>query len=285
VSRFTLVAESYSILALKIQDYFPMSQSSTPIDNPARRLHVLLSQLSKADRSQSAFFSLPQALNIEDWPSFYKLLGKILMLIEETEFKILSLDPRIQDAYSKTLAEIREHLSIIDWNQPWGNMAIPFHDSQKSSLLRNLEICAFALEGKDKLIDSQDLAQLRKSVEDLLQDILSSTELSPELKFLLLEKLREIQRAIDNYTFFGSEGLRKTIESVIGAASIFGAESISQDQEIRDEENPLIKKFWEITRNTVSILSLINNIEKITPVIQNAVPAVQFLLKAATEMH
>jgi hypothetical protein len=170
-----------------------MSQSSTPIDNPAGRLHVLLSQLSKADPSQSASSGLLQALNVEDWPSFYKLLGKILTLIEETEFKIQSLDPRVQDAHSRTLADIRENLSITNWDQAWANMAIPFHDSQ-SSLLRNLQFCAFALEGKDNLIDSQDLAQLRKSVEDLLQDILLSTELSSELKFFLLEKLREIQR-------------------------------------------------------------------------------------------
>jgi hypothetical protein len=252
-----------------------MSQSDTPTDNPAGRLHALLAQLSQVDQGQgqpaaSVFF---QAMNVTDWPDFYRVLAKILTLIEETEFKIQSLGPRKEGIYRKSLVEIRAHLCVTDWCQAWANIAIPFHDPE-SSLLNSLALCALDLAGKDNLIDSHDLDNLRKSVDDLIQDILSAEELPPELKFFLLEKLREIQRAIDNYTFFGSEGLRKTIES------IFGATYISQDQEIRDGKSPMIKQFWEIIKNASTLLSLISNFEKITPVIQNVVPAI---LEAASK--
>jgi hypothetical protein len=243
-----------------------MSQSPTTIDNSAGRLHALLCQLSKVDPLQPTSSSIFQALNVEDWPSFYKLLAKILILIEETEFNIQSLEPRKQDIYIKFLAEIRAHLSICDWNQQWANIAIPFHNSE-SSLMCSLELCAFDLERKDNSIDDQNLAQLRKSVEDLLHDISLSTEVSPELKLFLLEKLREVRRAIDDYVFYGSQGLRKTLESILGASSL-------QGDEIKDLQNSTIKKFWDIIKNMSTILSVVNNLEKIAPNIQDALEAV-----------
>jgi hypothetical protein len=236
-----------------------MTKSLAPTNNPAGRLNLLLSKLSSGDLHQPAFEVICTALNIEprDRITAYKVWTNILLLVTETEDAIQVLPSPKQLIYSRSLTELRQYLSISNWDMQWMSVGGPLC-TPECSLLSSIELCAWDLADPDE-IEPEKLAEIRKSIEDLLMNI-SSSEISPEIRIFLIEKLREIQRAIDDYSFYGSSGLQKTLELVLGGAHF-------QDQSVQDQTNPTVRKFWEVVKNLSTLLSLATNIEKITPAI------------------
>jgi hypothetical protein len=198
----------------------------------------------------------------------YRAWAKLLTLIDSTEFAVQALPPRKQEIYIKALSELRRHLAIPTWSTRWLDVCGSLCDPQWT-IAESIELCSFDLTGQETLIEGLQLEQLRKTVEDLLKEI-SSAQLPSELRVFLLEKLREIQKAIDDYSFYGSAGLRKTLESIIGAAYF-------QDDAIKTEAttNPIAIKFWEIVKNTGALLSLVTNLEKLAPVAQHLLDAIK----------
>jgi hypothetical protein len=234
-----------------------MTTSTTPTDNPAGRLHRLLSKMAAADHNASSFDVMCTALNIEprDWINFYRVWTKVLVLIDETESAIQVLPPRKQEIHAGFLGELRQHLSIANWSEQWSRTGGPLCDPE-CSLLRSIELCSWDLARNGNEIESQKLMELRQAIDELLREI-SSAQLSEEIRVFLISKLREIQRAIDDYIFYGSEGLRKALESILGAASLV--------QDVRDDTNPSIKKFWEMIKNVSSLLSLVSSAQRLAP--------------------
>jgi hypothetical protein len=247
-----------------------MTELTSAADNPAGRLYALLLKFSQGDLNGQVFDVACTALSVEprDWVNLYKVWAKFLVLIDETELAVQILHPRKQKIYSDFLAEVRQYLSIQQWSVAWSSVCGPLSNPE-SSLLKTIELCSFDLAGHESVISAQQLSELRKSVSELLEEILSA-QISPELRMFLIEKLREIQRAIDDYAFYGSAGLRKALESILGA-TYFQDEAVKEDT----KTNPYAAKFWEIVKNAGVLLSLASNLEKLAPYAQHLLDAVK----------
>lgn len=98
---------------------------------------------------------------------------------------------------------------------------------------------------------------------------MESDGLGKEIRTFLYEKLQEIDKAIRDYRFYGSAGIRRAFESSLGAALI------NQEQIQEQKENKLVKEFFKVLVKIDSVLSPFVKAKQLIP------PGmIQFLLKS-----
>lgn len=246
-----------------------MTEANVPINNPAGRLHEILTKALEIKQvrynNTSATEVLAEALEIDsnDPRDFFQGLTNLYNLVKDTKLAIERLKDINHELYLRPIQNIEKALGTKDLgNVEWKTI----RGIIQSDTMALLEVCADALSRKDAetVIDQEHLSELQNEVRLLLEKTMEA-DLTDEIKSFIFEKLQSIEQAIINYRFYGSAALQKAIEASIGAAIRHG-EQIKEKQ-----ENPVVARFFDIILKADSLLRVIVNTKQLSPGVKQVV--------------
>lgn len=138
-----------------------------------------------------------------------------------------------------------------------GNFA-EFADCLDDATLLGVEHCAsqLAREDPDPEIKPADLADISKSVEELLTGVRDS-ETDPAVRLFILKHLYMIRRAIDEYQLFGAKPLATALGEAIAATITEPVKSL------QTKSSPQGVKFWDFIKRISAVLTVTEGTAKL----------------------
>lgn len=219
-------------------------------DNPARRLHILLNKafeiasLKEKDtatkkvplKSRSVWIDVFGIQNNDE--ELLEYTEEFILLVKRTREEIKKM-PSIRHAtYMKGVNFISKSISLYgltgkNWNEQ-GRLL------KNESFIDYIEMVADAIDNRSKLpnLSKEQLDELRKDIDSILEDVLGSS-LSEDIKLFLITRLQEIKSAIIHYSVSGSSGLVRVVEANIGATFL-------KSFNLSPESKSYFKKFFEL---------------------------------------
>lgn len=230
-------------------------------NNSAKRLLEILLKINYAGStnglgSNSFFYVFCKALDIEqELDIYYSELTKLFMLIENIENDIQKLPILKTNLYIKMIQEIRKWLSISDCSLSWSSSSIDDNFKNSDSFgFQMLCNCAFDLGEQEVIINQEKLTELKDQISSLLEKIIES-DISQPLKSLLREKLIELRKVVEDYQFYGADGIRKVTEESLGALIINSSEVKAEpDKKPVQDFFKLLKDMLDIATKTKQLL-------------------------------
>ena len=250
---------------------------SVPIDTPAGRLYAILTNVVHKEESLcqgNQFITtldvLAEALEVDkNNLEVLRGLAKIFELVDSTKESIKRLQNIDTELFLRPLEEIADAFLEVKPSmlvRESGGIGID------KKTLDKLKFCVYTLskEQGEILLNTEQLNELLLEVRGFLDKVLDS-DLDAEIKRFLIEKLRDMEQAIFNYKFEGSEGLRKVLESTIGAAIL--------NTDVKEQkENPLVTSFFTIVTRLAAILNIANTSKQLAPDVSNILSKLSKLL-------
>jgi hypothetical protein len=174
---------------------------------------ILYEAFNRGNKDAPGALVLLAAMNLETRPenlvNFYELLNKAI-----EEARLIKNQRRLED-HLQTLNElyalfISEHL----WTQPW---VVFTKKNALKNALTTLDALSnyFHLQKPTKFLEQDFLDSLNVQLAEILADIVKSDDLSRELKNFLSISIEDIISAIRKYYIAGTEGLKKSVNSVV----------------------------------------------------------------------
>lgn len=201
------------------------------LDNPAGRLYEVLNKVRKRsdDVSIATVWAGYFNVSLKDTTAIYVHLVELMNLVDRARRDIQQLQDVDHDIYLQPFENIEQALNYANLSEYWRQVKQYLDDTTMLAL----KFCSDALSIRigEKIISDEQLTELQTKVESLLNEVLESTLLE-ELKDVLIQKLEEIRQAILAYRIMGREGLRRALESSLGAMFLY-REDI---QEVQDEK-------------------------------------------------
>lgn len=225
--------------------------------NSATRLLTILSKAHSLGQERpelSAREIFASAMQAKREPSaFYESWSKLYTLIEQLKQDIQQLPEAKYEIYLRAIQELTRILSISDFSNPW-DLSFPGNSTLTNPQWHGfqiLELCALDLGEKEVDISPKQLTSCQAELDLLLQEILTSN-LNPSGKVLLKEHIETIKEKLNHYHFYGSDGLKKAVESSLGSLLINGNE-LSQES-----DKTSIQNFLNFLKTLLSISTRIH---------------------------
>lgn len=186
-------------------------------DNFVGRLRVLAGKLAKVSKDLPAQQVLAGALGVS--PTSIEFHRRLVLLVELADRALeqaseLAEDPS-QDLYVGIIEEIVKTLQQLDMRGNW-NTHLPAFNQRTLALLETCERAVdrqITIEPPTKETLAQVLAAIQEAIDSVLQ-----ADMEAEARLILLEMLREVERALLTYEISGLAGLRRAVERTLGAA-------------------------------------------------------------------
>lgn len=187
--------------------------------SPARRLHRTLSLALEKETNWSAaqVFCTVFGADHSTRADTYEIFAELYRLVEQARRHVQANPDLNQDLYRGPIEDVFRVLNSVQVDLPWQEFA----NQLSGAVMRSLEFCA---EKMDELTDEAEisfdaLAELKKSVEELIDELVAST-MDISLRDALLLRLEEIRTVLQRYLLYGVDGLNQATENAIGTAVI-----------------------------------------------------------------
>lgn len=243
-------------------------------DNPVGRLYILLSEIAtipdnnntKNTRMREIWaktFKIDKS-NTEELFSAYIEMLKLLKTAREKISRLPNVDPEL---HIKPFENLEKAFSSFGFE----HQLHQFRRYLDSGTMTSLKFCAHSLAQiyDEPEVDEEHLDKLRSKVEKLINEILDSNDIEYELRVFLVERLEEIKRALLYYRINGTKGLRKALESTIGAMYLFNNSNIQEE----DEKNSALKGFMGKMKDVVVEIAKITLAETAKDFLTGGFPA------------
>jgi hypothetical protein len=177
--------------------------------NPAERLLKIL-QKAKATQAGNVVQGFSSVFGIsEDYPELYRRLSATS---QEAIFIVnllrISGNADVEDHYERSRGRIVHFLCPQRFDIAWENHKAILKEED----LIALGFCStlIARSTTEKIIDSGELSKILNATKALREEVLKS-EIKAELKAVILENLRRIDTAINDYDVRGIQGLQEAL--------------------------------------------------------------------------
>lgn len=214
-------------------------------DNPAGRLHIILSKAAGLNKGGSndlrlaELFEIPGERSEEARLEVFHRLIELLKLVDETTEALNNIKTPDLKLYLRPFPHIRQTILGI-MGHLYGNW-----DSYRQNIagidFGALEFCSTKLSEypTEQPIQQADFDVILKDVQDLFDDV-NREGMPPDLRLFILDLVESIRRAIAEYRIRGAERLREELGEIIGAIYInyHIVEAV--------ENKPQITKVWKI---------------------------------------
>jgi hypothetical protein len=233
------------------------------VSNPVERLHRILSTcglISTQDTalSKTASRSLAEAMGVEESPAallqIYTIIQGAIDFIElNSNTRAIKTSLKVIDGIAKVF-----HQGNI-FNDGWS-----LFSTDIGANLDVLKIIGNNLPEGSSLVslNSEKREQLLDVFFKLEKEVIDS-DISKEVKDLILEKIAEIRSCIHKYTVFGSEPIKKSANEACGAL-IFSGRNISGE----DKRKPIFAKVIATLGFVSSVL--LGAVNKVEPILSSA---------------
>ena len=236
-------------------------KNSLPTNNPAGRLYKILTLSLKngttksGSKHRTAKSVLSEVLDINNNDSieFFDGVNKLFTLVKDTELAINKLYNVDIELYQSPIKEIKEAFQNFNVVGEWSEIA----NKIDRGTTEKLKFCADALSRQQGEIplNVEEMNELHKEVRVLLERVIDA-ELNEDIRSFIFDKLQDIEQAIINYKFKGSEGLQRVIEATFGATLM--------NENLRKEgENPIVASFFTTITRVASMLSIYSNTKQL----------------------
>lgn len=181
--------------------------------NALRRLEMVLDKaITNGDRDAASGLILLKEMGLEGRPKnlvdFYVLLNKA----DEEVRKLMHL-PRIAQ-YAQVVEELNDLFTSNHlWGTAWSNLANHIQSRNMLLILDSLASNVFA-QNPMFVVEQDSLEKINSDLNSLLNEICDS-DLSKELKQLLIARVKDVLEAIRKYHVGGTEGLKQAAQSFV----------------------------------------------------------------------
>jgi hypothetical protein len=236
-----------------------VENNSLPTNNPAGRLYEILTMAiksgAKGGMNRTTKSVLSEVLDIKgnDPLEVFDGINKLFTLVKDTELTINKLYNVNIELYQSPIKEIKEAFRDFNLGGEWSKIA----DKIDRATLQTLKFCADALSRQQGEIplNVEEINELHNEVRALLERLIDA-ELKDDIKSFIFDKLQDIEQAIINYKFKGSEGLQRVIEATLGA-------TLMNDDIRKEGENPIVTSFFTTITRIASMLSIYSNTKQL----------------------
>ncbi len=174
------------------------------MDNAVSRLLVLLlrgKELSAATQCMQNWKTLFNVTHDHEVP---EKLGALLVLAGDAARQVIELHPDCTDGVNYWRSRIAAALTVSTLHSPW-NEFFKYIDSHSISYLK-MQAKLVNGERGTVLLDDSRLKSSHGALRTALDEIASSS-LSPEAKLVLLDRVRSLIAAIENYEIVGQQAI------------------------------------------------------------------------------
>ena len=202
--------------------------------NALRRLEIVLDEaITNGDRNAASGPILLKQMGLEARPKnlvdFYVLLNKA-----DEEVKKLTHLPKIAQ-YTQVVEELNDLFSTTSlWGTAWSTFAEHIDNKNVLLILDSLASARFA-RNPLAVLEQDSLEKINSEFESLLSEIRDS-DLSRELKQLLIARVEDVLEAIRKYHAGGTEGLKQAAQSFVSDL-VTTEHNLTED----DRKNPTYK--------------------------------------------
>jgi hypothetical protein len=247
-----------------------MTDYEIPINNSAGRLVCLLKKAivtGQKNIQQQYISAVCEALELPINPvNHSESLSNLFYLIHQIEKDLALLTPTKIKNHKRTITELKNIIASGFMGQ---YQAIAYLNNSDSHIIRDLENCADSLSELVELevIEEEELTKIINDIDGLYQ-IINTSNINKDLKFLLLKKLSSLKEVIENYQFQGSDGIKREVENFIGSMTL------NKEKVTNKEEANFVKKTFDLFCKVLSAASAAKNLlpENITEIVQNLLP-------------
>jgi len=187
------------------------------LDNPAKRLLLILeegksSEINKGTDCLQVWKRILKVSGNND-AQLLSRLGKTIALVGEIEDELSLLDGVDSESCLAWVPLLKNAFAAQNLTGPWSG----FIDKVDNHTLNYLKNCSALLDAtfKQKYKSIENVSELSAEVQQLLLEVLDS-DLPETVKIFMSSKLREIQRALDEYHVTGNGPIVKAVESYVG---------------------------------------------------------------------
>lgn len=231
----------------------------TAQNNPTGRLYEILMDAHgkpSANRNKKKIREIWAEVFDLDPSDTHSLLVRISALIDLTQRakdSVQKLQGVNQEIYLEPFENIENALSLINFNAAWEN----FDRHLTEGTLVALNFCADTSANQsplEKVIAKKKLEELLAEVNALLESVLDS-DLSPDLKRVIIFNLEGVRKAILDYRIYGIEGLRQVFEQNLGSMYV------NKEQFTEVKEEPEVQKYFTIISRVGSLISIATGVK------------------------
>lgn len=222
------------------------------LENPAKRLHALLSSARKQNGKRPSGEVWATVLNIElsNQGELLVRIADMIHLVDKVKRSITNLNDANHNLLLERIHNVETIFTNLNFNQAW-------EVNQKyldETTMYSLRVCSDVLSKGigNKEVSEEELKKIQSSVEELLNSTLNA-EIDSELKSIVIENLEAIRKSIIGYRINGVDGMRQALEKSIGATIMHKKlrEEFSKDK----DANPFVQKYRSVLGNLFRLVS------------------------------
>lgn len=217
-------------------------------DNPAGRLHQLLSAFRNADGDGQQFARLLRVAYDDD--ALMRSFAQVFALPDDIRSQIGKVD---EDNYDPDLA--------MRWSTDLGKVfgaTIFFGEKNPNSptfseFLASLEYCSFVLHKflPSRMPSESELEKLKGLISDLLNQLQSDSSIDSDLREFMLDHATAMEYALNDLTARGIVPLEEAFDRAVGALNR------RMDITVRAEANPGVwKRFGDLLVAVAAVLQI-----------------------------
>jgi hypothetical protein len=240
-------------------------------DNPAGRLHDLLSRLAQQPPKNSVLNGWAGVLGV-DPEDVVVHLGRVADLVRQTqeavdragEAALLPPVQRYRNAWARPIFPQDHAFSGVL------EKVLPDEAALEALGLVSAQLHSIAPEGL--VPDEDELNRLKSQIRDLIDAVQEADDVPDELKHLIVSRLRAVEEAVEHLDVGGPNAIRHATEAVMG--------SVLFTQDVGLAKSPTIKKVW-------TTLLIVWTVFSAGPTIQTSIEAWQDMVPSlsAAEDH
>lgn len=206
-------------------------------DNPAGRLHELLTQLSEQNDDRESLvvawagvLSVPQGDLILHIGGVADLVRQIQEAVDRVGDEILRAPVRrLRETWARPIFPT-DHAFNAELRA-----VLPGPESLESLGLVSAQLHLLAPEGK--VPDGDELNELQQQVRDLIDEVRQSSELPDYVKDAIASRLMGVDKAIEHVHIGGPDAVRRAMEAVLGTV-------ILADEPAKTAKTSAVQKVW-----------------------------------------
>lgn len=200
------------------------------VDNPAGRLHLVLNEARQKNQKVAAKQVWADVLGVDsnDTGELLVAMAELIRLMAEAKTRLSRHQDVDLEIYMKPFENIEQALTRTNLDSAWSDCSRYLDDATMISLA----FCSDTLSRREGefVIDPADLAELQDEVERLLVRVME-IDLPGDLRKVLVSDLEDLRRAILAYRVAGAGGLRRAVQSSVGAVFVHKSEIMEEFQD------------------------------------------------------
>ena len=250
-----------------------MDKQELPINNPAERLHIILTRAAKifsgrnnSGKSNNFVFAFCFAMNLDvNDDNFIRGLTELLKLVENIEQKIKQyFSVRKKEGYLTLTKEIRNYL-VATITRRYGESDNEFIQKNTEYLFKSnlsvLETFKACVDDFEKYGIEYGISINKDTLHDLINDVniwiekINESQFDEDVKKFFIDKLMGIKDLLKKYYDHGSSGIQKQIYATMMEIGIH-QKNLPEDK--KEENKNFFTEIYEKLSELSKGLDLVN---------------------------